>query len=170
MAPGLLLWLSSCASDSPKSVSFEDCLYGAPEPIFNESVPGVSHHNFELIPGKGIESFILNGSTTISIEQTGCDQLVQQFTFSWEGVPSGSDSRYWAKKAIQLFGELGQLGATYLSFAAISDVLSQQQEKLQPGDKSIPLQPGLYFKIEQKTKGQKAILIATLYESTPASG
>jgi hypothetical protein len=66
--------------------------------------------------------------------------------------------------------ELGQLGAPYLSFSAISDVLSQQQEKLQPGDKSIQLQPGLYFKIEQKRKGQKAILIATLYESPPASG
>lgn len=162
----LLLWLSGCAAEPPPAASFDNCLYGVPEAIFDESLPGLSQHHFELAAGKGVEKFVLDGDILVRIEQTGCDHLEQQFTFSWEGGFSGTDSAYWVQKSIELFGALGQLGAPYLSFSAISNALKQHRNKLQPDGKSISLQPGLNFRLTSGKQSGKMILTATLYEST----
>jgi hypothetical protein len=159
-----LAGLGGCASDLPPSESFEDCLYGAPEPIFDASLPGVSQHQFELQPGKGVERFVLNQSTTVQIEQTGCDQIRQEFTFSWQAVTRKED---WALQAIQKYRELGELGAPYLSFSAISEVLGSRKENLRPRGEPISLQPGLAFRITAAEAGQESKLVTVLYETTP---
>jgi hypothetical protein len=159
-----LAGLGGCASDLPPRESFEDCLYGAPEPIFDASLPGVSQHQFELQPGKGVERFVLNQSTTVQIEQTGCDQIRQEFTFSWQAVTRKED---WALQAIQKYRELGELGAPYLSFSAISEVLGSRKENLRPRGEPISLQPGLAFRITAAEAGQESKLVTVLYETTP---
>ncbi|MEQ8704692.1 MAG: hypothetical protein RIC19_12275 [Phaeodactylibacter sp.] len=164
-----LLGLGGCAADPPQATSFEDCLYGAPEPIFDGSVRGVSKHQFELRPGMGIERFVLNQATQVRIEQTGCDQLQQRFTFSWDAGTGSKNNTYWSEQAILKYQELGELGAPYLSFSAISEVLQKKQNQLTPRGEAIVLQPGLYFRIEQAQQGQRAELVTLLYEST-ASG
>ncbi|KGE86159.1 MAG: hypothetical protein ACE362_03730 [Phaeodactylibacter xiamenensis] len=159
-----LSWLGGCASDPPQRQSFEDCLYGAPEPIFDASLPGVSQHRFELQPGKGVERFVLNQSTIVQIEQTGCDQIRQEFTFSWDAAARRED---WAAQAIQKYRELGELGAPYLSFSAISEVLQARKEKLRPRGEAISLQPGLAFRITAAETGQQSKLVTVLYETAP---
>lgn len=159
-----LAGLGGCASDLPPRESFEDCLYCAPEPIFDASLPGVSQHQFELQPGKGVERFVLNQSTTVQIEQTGCDQIRQEFTFSWQAVTRKED---WALQAIQKYRELGELGAPYLSFSAISEVLGSRKENLRPRGEPISLQPGLAFRITAAEAGQESKLVTVLYETTP---
>jgi hypothetical protein len=159
-----LAGLGGCASDLPPRESFEDCLYGAPEPIFDASLPGVSQHQFELQPGKGVERFVLNQSTTVQIEQTGCDQIRQEFTFSWQAVTRKED---WTLQAIQKYRELGELGAPYLSFSAISEVLESRKENLRPRGEPISLQPGLAFRITAAEAGQESKLVTVLYETTP---
>lgn len=159
-----LAGLGGCASDLPPRESFEDCLYGAPEPIFDASLPGVSQHQFELQPGKGVERFVLYQSTTVQIEQTGCDQIRQEFTFSWQAVTRKED---WALQAIQKYRELGELGAPYLSFSAISEVLGSRKENLRPRGEPISLQPGLAFRITAAEAGQESKLVTVLYETTP---
>lgn len=159
-----LAGLGGCASDPPPHESFEDCLYGAPEPIFDASVPGVSQHQFELLSAKSMESFVLNHSTFVQIEQTGCDQIRQEFTFSWEAANRKED---WALQAIQKYRELGELGAPYLSFKAISEVLQARREKLHPRGEAISLQPGLSFRITAAEEGQQSKLVTVLYETAP---
>lgn len=159
-----LAGLGGCASDPPQRESFEDCLYGAPEPIFDASLRGVSEHQFELQPGKGVERFVLNQSTVVQIEQTGCDQIRQEFTFSWAAANRQED---WALQAIQKYRELGELGAPYLSFSAISEVLQSRQEQLRPRGQSISLQPGLAFRITEAETGQRSKLVTVLYETAP---
>lgn len=157
-----LFGLSGCASDPPQRMSFDDCLYGAPEPVFNASLPGVSQHKFVLQPGKGTESFVLNQSTFVQIEQTGCDRIRQEFSFSWKASKGKED---WAMQTIQKYQELGDLGAPYLTFSAISEVLKAKQDQLQPRGEPITLQPGLEFRIVAAKQGKESKLITVLYET-----
>ncbi len=159
-----LTGLIGCTSDPPQRESFEDCLYGAPEPIFDGSLPGISQHQFKLEPGRGLERFVLNQSTVVQIEQTGCDQIRQEFTFSWEAANRQED---WAQQVIQKYRELGELGAPYLSFSAISEVLQSRQEQLRPRGEAISLQPGLAFRIKVAEAGQQSKLVTVLYETAP---
>jgi hypothetical protein len=162
-----LISLNSCASDPPQQVGFEECLYGAPESIFNPGIPGISRHQFELQPDRGIERFVLNQETSVEIEQTGCDHIRQKFTFSWKPEASIRSHSEWAAHAIRIYQELGELGAPYLSFSAISEVLQTKQKKLSPESKPVTLQPGLQFRIITAEVNQQAILITELYQKPP---
>lgn len=159
-----LISLNNCASDPPQQIDFEECLYGTPESIFNPDISGISRHQFELHPDKGIERFILNQETLVEIEQTGCDYIRQKFTFSWAPETSIRSHPEWAAHTIRIYQELGELGAPYLSFSAISEVLRAKQKKLLPDSPPVTLQPGLQFRIIAAEMNQQAILITELYQ------
>lgn len=160
----LLLGLGSCAADPPGSNSFDDCLYGAPEAIFDESVSGVTHHSFKLKANKSLEQFLLNDRTKVRIEQTGCDHLEQEFTFSWRVGAARADSEYVVQETIRLFQELGELGAPYLSFSAIGGALEQSRKNWRINGQSMAIQPGLYFNGASKRKNGELFLTIRLYE------
>lgn len=158
--------LASCAPDPPPAEAFEHCLYDAPEPIFDERVSGISDHNFVLRPGKGVETFTLLGSTRVRIEQTGCDHIHQAFTFEWDSSVRRPSSGFWADAAVRRYEELGSLGASFLSFQAISEVLEQRKPELTPGGAPISLQPGLLFQLIPESSNGPTVFTALLYETT----
>ena len=171
----IIIWsiilLSGCMPDPPSGgSSFDDCLYGAPEAIFNESVPGVSSHTFALKPAKSEECFILNQSYRVCIEQSGCDQIQQVFTF--EALRSNPDELYinWTEYAIKRYRELGELGAPFLSFYAISERLDEQRDRLQPEGPPVVLQPGLTFSLSVSKQKNGVRLITKIKEEAPVSG
>ncbi len=159
------LQIAGCAADPPPAETFKHCLYGAPEPIFDDRVSGISNHSFVLQPGKGVETFTLMGSTRVKIEQTGCDHIHQAFTFEWEGSVRRPPSGFWADAAVRRYEELGSLGASFLSFQAISEVLERRKPDLQPGGPPIALQPGLLFQLNPQSSGGPTAFTALLYET-----
>lgn len=138
----LLLALWACAPDRPPGEASEDCRYLAPEAVFNEQLRGLSDYRFRREGQSATESFLLDRELRVTLRQSGCDYIQQAFLFEWEGGPRGSATRYWVRTAALHFDQLAQLGASYLSFKALSDAIRQQEGQIQL-ERPFELQPGL---------------------------
>jgi len=142
----LLLSFGACAPDAPSGGDPADCRYQAPEPVFGEQLAGVSGHRFEREGMAAKESFVLDQQLKVVLHQRGCDYILQEFIFEWEGGPRGNSARYWVRATAEQFERLAHLGAAYISFKALSDALRQQEASIQLRQ-AFELQPGLAITI-----------------------
>ncbi len=164
----LLLILSGvlgCVSDPPAKDAFSGCRYAAPEPVFNAAVAGVSRHSFTRQKAAATESFLLNQFTEVEIQQSGCDHIRQVFIFRWPAPQGGAGEIDWPAFASVHFEGLGQLGAPYLSYLAMSEAISERSENLKAPGSTVALQPGLQFKLSGKRKGSQLELTAEVWEA-----
>ena len=80
----LTLGLIGCQSNSGKD-PFENCKYGKPKPIFPAESPMVNQHSFEIKGMEGIEEVSFSNGLSVTLVQTGCDYIQQEFQFTVPG-------------------------------------------------------------------------------------
>ena len=73
-----LILLNACQSDSSKTGK---CKYGKPTAIFADTMPTVAKHLFQIKDGVGIEMVVFSNKLLLEIEQSGCNDIHQQFSF-----------------------------------------------------------------------------------------
>jgi len=159
----ITMWLAAACGGSATQEGFADCRYGEPEPIFNESIPQIQSHDFELNKRKGIEEIDFTSGEELTIIQSGCDTIRQDFQFRLPGDYRDKTDMFWITKTVQEFQRLGDLGPEYLAFASWSQAISEKADAIQLS-KSQQIQPGFYVTIEKIVSADHALLIVALSE------
>lgn len=165
-----LMGLTSCADETPSATAdpFSDCRYGTPKPIFNEGLRSVVQHNFQLEEDRAVETLSFDDGLRLSILQTGCDYIHQEFRFNLVDPYPGAPASFWIQEAINNFYRLGQMGSAYVIYASVADALNQRSGRISLGQ-SAELQPGFYAKIEDGKSDNGGLLIITLSEQPSGS-
>lgn len=159
----VVLLCYSCQDQKSTTTSFTDCRYQAPEAIFSTAIPEISQHEFELKDGIGVEKVVIDESLRLTLIQTGCDQITQEFEFSWPGDYTSRPASFWVEQCAAQFYRLGKLGAPYLSFRNIGKAVESAATSI-PINTPVELQPGVVLSIEPAAKRGQAILLVTLSE------
>lgn len=160
---GGLLLLLSCQNESADAY-FADCRYGKPEPIFSEELESVVEHSFRLRPREGVEQLRFESGKTLTIVQSGCDSIRQDFEFFLPGAFPKADAEYWVGRAVEEFQQLGGIGPRYMMFSSWAQAIAARAEAIQLTE-SMEIQPGFFVRIDRVVSQDHAILMVTLSET-----
>jgi hypothetical protein len=155
----IILSFSNCQND-------KKCKFGTPKAIFSPQMKGVNNHLFEVHqPNKNnnasLESITLDDGSGVVVVQSGCDKLLQAYTFTLRGKFEDYDNDKWVKELIQRMSHLSTLDP---SLAPLSNWV-QAMEQLAPNLKlgqPIEIQAGIVIKIDKIKSPEGVALILEL--------
>ncbi len=159
----LLLLTLACQNENADEY-FSNCRYGKPKAIFSGSIPGIEGHDFRIKSLKGIEEVNFSDGVELTIIQSGCDSIRQDFQFTLPGNYEKEEAIFWVTKAVEEFQRLSRLGPDYLVFSSWAQSINARAETIQLGI-SEEIQPGFYVRVDAVPSSGDAILMVTLSES-----
>lgn len=159
----LLLLLSACGEDNTDAY-FENCKYGKPKAIFSSDTPGVESHSFRLKSKEGIEKIIFESGKELTIIQTGCDSIRQNFQFRLPGSYEKDGSLKWVEITVEQFEYLAGLGPEYMVFSSWAQSIAARAQTIRLAE-STEIQPGFFVRIDRIISRNHADLLVTLSES-----
>ncbi|MDX1666637.1 MAG: hypothetical protein R3350_05395 [Saprospiraceae bacterium] len=159
----LTLFALACAFDGEGN-SFSDCKYDRPQPIFESDLPTVVEHQFDIRRMKGIEEVEFSGHPDLTIIQSGCDHIRQEFQFELDSLPQNTEAAFWIDLAQEQFHRLGNLSPDYLVFLSWAQEIKEKAYQIKLAE-SIELQPGFYVRIDKIISRNSAILLVVLSEN-----
>ena len=155
----LLLLSYSCQNGADEG-EFAHCRYNAPEPIFHPAIPDITDHHFELRGNTGLERISFSDGLLLSIQQSGCDFLQQEYRFFLEQEITDPDPQFWFSLAAALLGRLSALGPEYLIFDAWADAIEARQAGMKLGEMK-EVQPGFYLQVDHSLQEGRTIVMLT---------
>jgi hypothetical protein len=152
--------LSACGK-SDKSDPFADCKYSRPEAIFSQNLPGVSRHSFEIAEGSAIEKLQLDKGIRLTVLQSGCEEVRQEFRFEMPGKYQERGPDFWIDQSIMQLDKLADLGPEYFIFEAWARGVFEKNDQISLG-RNTEIQPGFDIRIDRELHSDHAILVLTL--------
>ncbi|MEO1514222.1 MAG: hypothetical protein AAFV95_04395 [Bacteroidota bacterium] len=161
----VLLLASFCvlcpSCDSGPSDPFADCRYGKPTAIFNDSLPAIQQHQFELQGKTGFERISFQNGLQLELYQSGCDNIQQEFRFSLPGQPPQDTPEFWFKQAVSLLNYLGGLSKKQQALLMWSNMIRQKSTPAKLGQ-AVELEPGAFAKIDHIKGTEQNLIIIEL--------
>jgi hypothetical protein len=155
----------SCQNNDTKGY-FENCLYGQPEAIFNKEMEEVAKHEFKIKQKEGIENVQFTDGLELTIFQSGCDYIRQQFQFEMAAPSDTIDTNtteYWVAQAINSFQKLGELGPQFFSYSSWAQAIAERAADFKLAE-FLEVQPGFFVKIDRIESLDTHTLLITLSE------
>ena len=134
------------------------CIMGTPEAIFSESLDGISNHNFKLVQNNSTEEFSFGGSPIV-IYQTGCDQVSQEFQFSFADK-TDTDKEAMLKMA-EILTTWSKLGKKQELFGSWAQQIRYVCDEMQLGQSFTPA-PNIEIAMDRVNQAEGEILTLTL--------
>lgn len=151
-----LVIVTACKSDSNKSGK---CKYGKPTAIFADTMQTVAKHFFQIKDDVGIEMVVFKNKLLLEIEQSGCNDIRQQFSFIMFGkFKSDTDDAVWKQLAIKHFRDLSQISPTLLAFNGWADAIESVKDKLKLSE-PIEIEGKMQVRIDKILSEDKATLV-----------
>ena len=156
----------ACETKTEKQgFSWDKCKFGKPEPIFGEpNLPGIKSKTFAITQQEGLEVVNFSDSlqTELSIRQSGCDELSQEFTFTYKGKNYGKwDDESWKKQAVMEFVKLSNLSPRLFVYSKWASAIYEQRDSINIGENR-DLAQGHFLKINKLAQADQGQLIITL--------
>ncbi|MCI5082551.1 MAG: hypothetical protein MRY78_12705 [Saprospiraceae bacterium] len=158
----LMLTLIACGSEGT-SDPFANCKYSQPAPIFKGPNTGIVSHSFKLEGTQGIEEVQFSNGMNLTLVQSGCDFIRQDFQFRLNGNLRNKEEAFWIQKAVESFQFLGSLGPQFLAFNAWGQAIENIKGEIRLGAYT-ELQPEYFIKLDRVLSSDHAILMLTLTE------
>lgn len=149
----------SCSNSDTKT-----CKSGTPKAIFTDSMPTVKKHFFELkkeASGEkvGIEMVAFENKLLLEIEQSGCNDVVQQFSFIMFGkFPEQTDDELWKTLAVRHFRDLAKISPELTAFNAWADAIETVKKDLRLGEVT-KVGDGFNVRVDKILSNDKATLV-----------
>lgn len=143
---------------------FANCKCGTPRPVFNESLPEhIAGRNFSITNSSGVELVRFTNGTTLQIVQTGCNDIKQEFSFTYKDkkMLSYSDAQ-WVQNAIDEFLRMGSFSENFASFKLWGEAILAFKNDFKIGEDK-ELQKGFFIKIDRIISGEETTMIVTVY-------
>lgn len=152
--------LISCKSKEKK------CRYGKSEAIFDEKMPTVKKHFFQIKEGVGVEMVAFENKLFVEIEQSGCDKAMQQFTYILAGDFKDATDDDWKLLSIKFFDDFAKISPKLVSFGFWAKAMHEVQDKIKLSEPSRLEQDGYvrYVRIDKILSKEKATLVVQLSE------
>jgi len=157
-----LLFLSilstfACRNNSNTS----DCRYGKPTAIFAANQPGIQSHTFTERGNEATEQVIFSDSLQLTLLQSGCNQIRQEFQFNLPGNFQDKTPDFWIELSIQLMQRLGSIGPDYGGFTMWAQTMVEQRKNIKLTE-PVALQQGFYITIDRILSTENATLVLIL--------
>ena len=157
---------TACRNDTG---SAGKCKFGDPKPIFTDSMPTVKKHFFQLKTdakaGKvGVEMVAFQNKLLLEIEQSGCNDIQQQFTFIMFGKFNDADDEVWKTLAIQQFRDLAKISPQLSPMNAWADAIESVKKNLKLSE-PIEVQSNTHVRIDKILSADRATLVVQLSQN-----
>jgi hypothetical protein len=156
----LLIFITfSCGNSDTKT-----CKSGTPKAIFTDSMPTIKKHYFELKTEKtgekvGVEMVAFENKLLLEVEQSGCNDIVQQFSFIMFGkFPEQSNDELWKALAIRHFRDLSKISPELSAFNGWADAIESVKKDLKLGELT-KVGEGFKVRVDKIVSTDKATLV-----------
>jgi hypothetical protein len=149
----------SCSNSETKT-----CKSGTPKAIFTDSMPTVKKQFFKLKQEPsgekvGIEMVAFENKLLLEVEQSGCDEVLQQFSFIMFGkFPEQSDDELWKALAVRHFQDLAKISPELTAFNGWADAIESVKKDLKLGEVT-KVGDGFNVRVDRIVSTDKATLV-----------
>lgn len=154
----------TACDNQTREAAFSDCRYGKPEAIFNKSIEGINGHSFNIEKDKSIEQMLFGSGKKLTIIQSGCNSIKQEFRFVLNGKFEGRDPVFWVEQAVKQFQMLSQLGPEFVVYGFWAQAIAGKAEQIKLAQPT-ELQPGFFLSLDKILSEEHAILVLILSET-----
>ena len=149
-------------SDKP----FAGCKCGAPEPIFKEGgTEAIADRNFTMTKTSAVENIVFKNGTELQVVQTGCSEIVQEFTFFYKTDMSAKNDEFWKTKTVEEFNTIASLSARYQPFGLWATAIKVASPEMKLGQ-ATELEKDFFVTVEKINDGQHTQLVVKLNAKT----
>ena len=151
-----LMLFNACQSDSTKTGK---CKYGKPTAIFADTMPTVAKHLFQIKDGVGVEMVVFTNKLLLEIEQSGCNDIRQQFSFIMFGnFKDTPNDDIWKQLAVKHFRDLANISPSLFAFNGWADAIESVKDKLKLSE-PMDLEGKTQVRIDKILSSDKATLV-----------
>lgn len=119
----------------------------------------VAKHFFQIKDNVGIEMVVFNNKLLLEIEQSGCNDIHQQFSFVMFGkFKNIENDDVWKQLAIKHFRDLAQISPTLTAFNGWADAIESVKDKLKLSE-PIEVEGKTQVRIDKILSEDKATLV-----------
>jgi hypothetical protein len=132
-----------------------------PQAMLRADMKGIAEHKFET-KGSDSEEFarFANGKT-LTILQSGCEKIRQEFRFELKGAPNTDDPAFWTDQAILNLAALAVLDPQLMPLGNWVMMIREKKAAIRLAE-TVPLQGGFYTKIDRISSNDGVYLIIVL--------
>jgi len=154
------LFLLAC---QPNKKTSDQCPLGEPTPIYSLDLPFVKSHSFNKTGQNSKEEIIFQDSLYLTIRQSGCEQIRQDYIFSLEPSPAAND-QFWIQRSIELFGRLASYSENFYSFNQWADKINESKSEFRLTE-PFEVAPQTFVKIDRIPSPEETKLIVSLLQT-----
>lgn len=151
----------ACGQSTSDTAETQDCKYGTPEALFDAEQPGITAHRFTANQTEATEQVAFSNGIQLTLLQSGCDHIRQEFRFELSEVPEGADQQFWITRTVEFLRMLSSSGPSYAAFATWADEIEQRQDDIKLAE-SFAIQQGFYVRIDRIRSAEDATLVLIL--------
>ncbi len=153
-----LLLISACKTETEK------CKFGDPTAIFSDTMKMVKKHHFEIKEKTGIELASFSNGMMLEVEQSGCNEVHQQFTFILPGDFSKSDDNFWKTLAVKNFRLLADSSPKLYPFNGWADAIDSVKDRLKLAE-PVEVEKGTQVRIDKIVSDKQTMLVVQLSQA-----
>ncbi len=158
--------LAACGNNAPAKLvePFKGCKMGKPKPIFELGMAHISNQKFELQPEAGVEEVLFDNGNTLTIRQSGCDVVHQEFNFLMQGDYTKASENACMMLAINQLYFLSKISPKLYGFQGWAQAMEAKIKEIKLAA-PFELEKGFFVKIDKEaTTTEKANFKITLFQ------
>jgi len=153
----IILFLS-CTNNSANTKK-KECPTPPPEAIFSKELTSISGHQFSIKGRNSEESLTFQDSSSVTIYQSGCEKIVQEYRFKLP--PSSEKSR--VNLAIERLTFMSRLGPDYMTYGAWANAIVSLEKEFNANN-AVQVEPGFFVGLDKLDTKERTTLIIKLFE------
>lgn len=156
-----LIGLCFCLSCADKSTNTKNvnCPTPPPEAIFKKDLSGISGHHFSIKGRDSEESLTFADSSAVTIFQSGCEKIAQEYRFTLPPSPDKSS----VNLAVERLTYLTRLGPDYMTFGGWANAIASLEKEF-ASNSAVQVEPGFFVGLDKLDTKERTILIIKLFE------
>jgi len=153
-----LLLLLGCGTISEEDKK-NGCTAPKPQAIFSDAPSKIIKHSFLLVGQNAEENLEFTDGSTLSLFQTGCEKISQEFRFTLPRDTSISS----VDMAVERLTFLANLDTEYMSFANWAQAVRKMKVEFEQ-QPAVEVEQGFFVGMDRINSTDKTLLIIKLYQ------
>lgn len=140
------------------------CKFGQPTAIFSDTMKVIKKHHFEIKDKTGVEMAAFSNGMMLEVEQSGCNDIHQQFTFILPGDFASTNDDFWKTLAVKNFKLLAESSPQLTAFTGWAQAIESVSDKLKLAE-PIEVEKGTRIRIDKILSSNQAMLVVQFSQS-----
>lgn len=159
----LFIFLTISACQSNPADSSADCSKGEPTPVYSSDSDFIKSHQFSKDGQRSIEEILFVDSLQLTIRQSGCEKVRQEYEFVLGGSGGSEPDSIWVARSAALFSQLGAYEEKFYSFNQWANKINQHKTEIKLTE-VFEVAPKIYIQIDRIRDPKATLLQVVLFE------